>query len=223
MNNVLLKETKIMRIAKLGLLAAIITILFATVLPASAAPGASITSLTPNTSNCTLTVVFKVEDAGAYYVQIWDDGSNKAAGGTNASAGATVTVVFHIGEIGTSAPGIGVYIADNPTIISPPFDDNDPYVFDAGDCGGEGEEWSVVSVSSAVQTAGCTNPLPDGFVVRSVPDGAPAYFAPRLDTYTNFDLPAGTWYVGATSGDFSHVWIACQADLVWIPTANVAG
>jgi hypothetical protein len=80
--------------------------------------------------------------------------------------------------------------------------------------GGPGEE---------VPVGFCTNPLPSESVVRNVPLGAPAYFDARLDTRVNFDLPAGNWYVTDTSGDFAHVWIACEADLIWIPTSALGG
>lgn|GEM_PF-1012804 len=69
----------------------------------------------------------------------------------------------------------------------------------------------------------CKNPLPSGSVVRNVPLGAPAYFDSRIDTRVNFDLPAGNWYVTQTSGDFAQVWIACEADLIWIPTTALGG
>lgn len=75
---------------------------------------------------------------------------------------------------------------------------------------------------AATTNVSCPNPLPDGSTVRSVPAGALAYFEPSLDAYTGFNLPPGTWYVSETSGDFAKVWIACQAESVWIPVANIA-
>ncbi|MBK9748391.1 MAG: hypothetical protein IPO91_16680 [Chloroflexi bacterium] len=69
----------------------------------------------------------------------------------------------------------------------------------------------------------CPDPLPGGSTVRSVPLGAPAYYAPDLGTRVNFDLPAGTWWVTQTSGDFTQVWIGCQANRIWIPTTAVGG
>ncbi len=67
----------------------------------------------------------------------------------------------------------------------------------------------------------CPHQLPLDAVVRSVPFGAPAYYAPSLDARTNFELPPGTWYVIASAGDFSEVWITCSADLIWIPTSAI--
>ncbi|MBK8029953.1 MAG: hypothetical protein IPK17_10675 [Chloroflexi bacterium] len=69
----------------------------------------------------------------------------------------------------------------------------------------------------------CPDPLPGGSTVRSVPLGAPAYYAADLATRVNFDLPAGTWWVTQTSGDFTQVWIGCQANRIWIPTTAVGG
>lgn len=65
--------------------------------------------------------------------------------------------------------------------------------------------------------AACAYPLPAGTVVYDVPAGAPAFFEPRLDTQVNFNLPAGTWKILEFSGDFAKVWIACQAQPIWIP------
>ncbi len=67
----------------------------------------------------------------------------------------------------------------------------------------------------------CTNPLPAGSVVYELPAGAPAFFAPNLESQTGFAIPAGTWWITQFSGDFAQVWIACQANLVWVPTNAV--
>ncbi len=71
--------------------------------------------------------------------------------------------------------------------------------------------------------AACTTPLPSGSVIRNVPLGAPTYYEASIGARTTFDLPAGNWYVSQTSGDFAQVWIACQANLVWIPTTALGG
>lgn len=68
----------------------------------------------------------------------------------------------------------------------------------------------------------CTNPLPDGSVVYSVPAGAPTFYDADLGTKLNFDLPAGTWWISEFTGDFAKVWIACQAQPVFIPANSVA-
>ena len=89
------------------------------------------------------------------------------------------------------------------------------------DAGGEDGGAYLDDPSFVPPVVTCPNQLPLDAVVRSVPFGAPAYFAPRLDTRTNFDLPSGTWYVIASEGDFSEVWITCSADLIWIPTSAI--
>lgn len=67
----------------------------------------------------------------------------------------------------------------------------------------------------------CLHPLPDGSVVRSLPAGAPAFWSPSLEHATGFNIPAGTWWTTGTEGDFTHLWIACQAETVWVPTNAV--
>ncbi len=85
-------------------------------------------------------------------------------------------------------------------------------------CNG-GTVTSIVPYGGA--DGGCTNPLPTSAVVRSLPQGAPAFFAADASTATGFNIPAGTWYVVQTSGDFSQLWIACEAGRVWVPTNAV--
>jgi hypothetical protein len=68
----------------------------------------------------------------------------------------------------------------------------------------------------------CVNFLPDGSVVKSIPAGAPTFYQPDLATQLSFNLPAGTWWTTGTSGDFTQVWIGCEANPVWVPTNAVA-
>ncbi|MFN8527372.1 MAG: hypothetical protein U0670_02030 [Anaerolineae bacterium] len=81
---------------------------------------------------------------------------------------------------------------------------------------------SVVSVEVISVSASCPYPLPTSAVVHSVPQGAPAFYAADASTATGFNIPAGNWYVMQTSGDFSRLWIACQASPVWVPSNAVA-
>jgi len=71
-------------------------------------------------------------------------------------------------------------------------------------------------------SASCPNPLPTSAVVRNLPLGAPAFYAADASTATGFNIPAGNWYVTQTSGDFTQLWIACQARRVWVPSNAVA-
>lgn len=82
---------------------------------------------------------------------------------------------------------------------------------------------NISGPGNIIQSAGaCPYPLPVGSVVYSIPAGAPAFFAPDLGSQTGFAIPAGTWYVSEFSGDFAKVWIACQANPVWVPANAVA-
>ena len=69
----------------------------------------------------------------------------------------------------------------------------------------------------------CPYPLPTDSVVYDVPLGAPAFFAPDLQSSASFDLPAGTWKISEFDGDFAKVWIACEATPIWIPKNAVGG
>lgn len=80
---------------------------------------------------------------------------------------------------------------------------------------------NIIEPSDAV-SASCPVPLPSNAVLVSLPAGAPAYFAPDFGSGTNFSIPAGTWYSFETSGDYTHLWIACQANTVWVPTSAVS-
>ncbi len=82
---------------------------------------------------------------------------------------------------------------------------------------------SVVSIEVLGASSGaCTNPLPTNAVIHNLPQGAPAFYAADLNAATGFAVPAGDWYVTQTSGDFTQLWIACQANNVWVPSNAVA-
>ncbi len=67
----------------------------------------------------------------------------------------------------------------------------------------------------------CLNPLPAGSFVYTVPAGAPTFYDAKLDTQLSWNLPAGTWWISEFKGDFAKVWIACQAQPVYIPANAV--
>ncbi|MFN8452067.1 MAG: hypothetical protein U0521_26600 [Anaerolineae bacterium] len=68
----------------------------------------------------------------------------------------------------------------------------------------------------------CPYPLPSNAVMSNLPAGAPAFWSPDLSHTTGFNIPAGTWWTYGTDGDFTHLWIACQGEPVWVPTNAVA-
>jgi hypothetical protein len=78
------------------------------------------------------------------------------------------------------------------------------------------------TVTFVEESNACTQSLPGGSTVRPVPNGAPAYYDADPATLLPFSLPAGTWWVSETSGDFAKVWIGCDANPVWIPVNAVA-
>lgn len=218
------------------LFAVVVVLLFAVVLPAFAATNtftgtlsASDPSFNRNTGNCgglsgvgtnVHYQVFSVNvsDSGdyAYYdVGIFDADpatldtfvSFYPSGGFNA-ADATSGCVDSADDIGTISLAQGNY-----TMVVSTFDN-----------GAVGDfEFTLTGPGTiSIGNGACSNPLPAGSVVYSVPAGAPTFYAADLSTQTTFALPAGTWWISQFSGDFAQVWIACQANSVWIPANAVA-
>lgn len=209
------------RLRIITLVLALFVVLIAAV-PAFAAPNATLGAIVFDPVACTLSVTFTVEDEGNYAVTVFDDGVLLVGYEQVYAAGTTNLVVFTIGGPDGS-PGVAVAIRSS--LGDPGAYDftSDEYWSDPQgiDCQDRGFTFGVVF--QAAGEPACTNPLPAGAVIRNVPAGALAYFEPSLDAYTGFNLPAGTWYTTDTEGDFTQVWIACQANSIWIPTANIAG
>ncbi|MCW5889937.1 MAG: hypothetical protein KIT14_05230 [bacterium] len=81
--------------------------------PAAAEKNATILSIDREEMQCTFDVVFQVEDAGQYAVNLWDDGSYVTGVQGDFAAGAVVTVTVTIGAPALpGATGIGVYVQD---------------------------------------------------------------------------------------------------------------
>lgn len=179
---------------------------------------------------CTLSVTFTVEDEGNYAVTVYDDGVLILGYEQVYAAGSIVQVVFTIGGPDAS-PGVAVGIRES--LASPTAYTFVNAVFwtdpEGDDCQSRSFVFGFLSVTILNEEAAagalppCPNPLPADAVIRSVPAGALAYFEPSYDAYTGFNLPPGTWYTTDTDGEFTQVWIACQASSIWIPTANIAG
>ncbi|MBE2268668.1 MAG: hypothetical protein IAE80_10600 [Anaerolinea sp.] len=66
-----------------------------------------------------------------------------------------------------------------------------------------------------------TVPRPASATIYNVPLGAPAYWGDDLGTRLLWDLPAGNWYIAQFSNGFAQVWIAGQANMIWIPETAV--
>lgn len=111
--------------------------------------------------------------------------------------------LFLVQAFGTTAP-----LFDGPA-----YWDGETFFQDYFACEDAPEEVPVVVT--------CSNPLPADAVVYTVPNGATAYFNPDLQSGANFSLPAGSWKISEVSGDFAKVWIACEAESVWILTSAI--
>jgi hypothetical protein len=217
-------KENLMRFVKLVAIAAVVLVMaLAVAVPALAAQNATFISIVPNPAECYVDVTFQVEDAGPYFVTVYDDGVLLTGAGGNFGAGEVVTVRFTIGGPDGS-PGVAIGIRES--LLSP-----DAYTFvndefwtdpEGTACADAGFTFGAFVLGGG-GTADCPNPQPSDATVRNVPAGAPAYHSPSLDAYTGFDIPAGTWYVLDVEGDFSLLWIACEASSVYIPDANVGG
>jgi hypothetical protein len=202
-------------------------VLLVTALPTLAAPGGVLTSYSLNEAECYVDVTAQVEDAGYYAINMWDDGNFRAGAGSQVEAGGTLRIRFTIGNvILQGAAGIGVYLEDQIGLAVTTTYDSDGsaqlWSDTVGlDCLGRGFTFGATNVSAGADGDPCLFPLPTGSFVYSIPDGARAYYAADPNTYTGFNLPAGTWYVSEFTGDFAKVWIACSANPIYIPAINV--
>lgn len=203
-------------------LVVLVVTMLAAVVPASAAPGGTLSSYNLNAAGCYVDITAQVEDAGFYAINMWDDGNFRAGAGANVPAGGTITVRFTIGGvILQGAAGIGVYLENAVGAGA-----TDTYDADGSaqlwsdqvgtDCANASTPWGA-----SVLGGDCTYPLPAGSYVYNVPDGALAYYAADPNTYTGFNLPPGTWYISQFGEQFAKVWIACEAQPIYIPVGNV--
>ncbi|MFN8529152.1 MAG: hypothetical protein U0670_11105 [Anaerolineae bacterium] len=211
------------RSASLSVLGILLISLFVSVLPALAAQGGTLMSYTLNAADCYVDITAQIEDEGFYAINMWDEGTFRAGAGAFYPAGSTITVRFTIGGvILQGAPGIGVYLEDGIGAgVANTYDSNgsaqlwtDPV---GTDCLNRGFTWGAAALGTEV----CPNPRPAGSVIYSVPAGALAYSSPDVNSYTGFNLPAGTWYISDFGEDFAKVWIACNANVIWIPVGNI--
>ncbi len=191
-----------------------------------AAPGATINSAGPfNPADCTIDVVFTVEDAGPYFVTLFDDGVLLAGAGGDFPAGSTQTVRFTVGGPDAS-PGVAFGVRESLAVPDAYDFVTDEYWTDPQGqaCQDAGYTFGAVVLGAGGDpvSAACPIPLPSGAVQYQVPAGAPAFFAPNLQSQTTFSLPAGSWWVTQFEGDFAQVWIACQASMIWVPSNAVA-
>lgn len=193
----------------------LIVVLLVAIMPAAAAPGAIINGISVDVAACTMTLTFTVEDAGNYYVNVWDDGTFKGGDGIYVPAGGMATATMDVGPVLQGAAGIGLYVENGlGPAATTTFDSDGNFQPNAPGCTGT---WSV-----SVSLVTCLYQQPSGFVVRPVPNGAPAYFAPAADKQAGFTLPAGTWYTSPAPVDgYYQVFVACPGSMIYIPVESV--
>ncbi len=149
---------------------------------------------------------------GLAHMYIMDSGFNPAAALPNCIAGASNNPTQLTGVNLTAGATYYLVIFDDT------FTQDTPGY--SGSADGEGD---IVFDSAASASANlCAYQLPLGSAVYSVPAGAPTFFAADIADKTNFDLPAGTWWISEFTGDFAKVWISCQATPFYIPANAVA-
>lgn len=65
----------------------------------------------------------------------------------------------------------------------------------------------------------CDIGAPAGSVLSTLPHSTPAYSAADAGSPAGFNIPAGTWFTYETSGDFTHLFVTCGANPVWVLTS----
>ena len=193
------------RAAKLFTFVILAMVVFVALLPVSAALAAStIDTVTFDTSSCILSVTWTAGSEDSAFLEIWDDG--ELIGQSDVFTGQTSTYQLYIPA--AVADDIGIYVVDAETSYQ--FDYIDPYVIDTSNC-----------IPTSTKSSECISSLPAATALYTVPAGAPTFYAPSADTQLGFSLPAGTWYITEFDEDFAHVFVACGANMVWIPTDAV--
>ncbi|MBL8132730.1 MAG: PPC domain-containing protein [Anaerolineae bacterium] len=160
---------------------------------------------------------FSVDAAGVYTLDLADPSGNLSLYLMTADFNPAAAFPNCLAADNSGTISVSFALAANTTYYAVPFDDT---FSQAG-----GSYTLTISgpgnVYFAGMSSGCTNPLPAGSVVYELPAGAPAFYAADLATQTSFNIPAGHWYISEFSGEFAKLWIACEADPVWVPANAV--
>ncbi|MBK8027464.1 MAG: hypothetical protein IPK19_40290 [Chloroflexi bacterium] len=160
---------------------------------------------------------FSVDTAGVYTLDLADSSGNLSMYLMTADFNPAAAFPNCLAADNSGVISVSFALAANTTYIAVPFDDS------FGQAGGD--YTLTISGPGNVTFAGagvaCPYPLPPGSIVYQLPAGAPAFFDADLSTQTNFNIPAGDWYISEFSGDFAKLWIACQAEPVWVPANAV--
>lgn len=146
------------------------------VVPASALPGATIDSV--DREDCVLTVNFTVQDAGTYFLQVWDDGELIGTDSVEATEGESTSLTYTIvQDVNAGNPGLGLNITDAASGGST-FDSLDPYDFPGSDdiakaCEEGGGVLSTTTTEGPTTTEMVTSTT-EGAPVTTVPTNTPA-------------------------------------------------
>lgn len=151
--------------------------------PASAAMEATIDSV--DRAGCVLTVNVTVEDAGTYFLAVFDDDEEIGGSSVEAAAGESVQLTYTItSNVNDDAPGLGLYVFDAPEDPRELLADIDPFDFPGSDtiaaaCAGSGGEDSGESppeVTLPTETTETTVPgeAPSNDEAPSSADDAPS-------------------------------------------------
>ncbi len=133
--------------------------------PAFAAPGGEILGYSLNAAACRLDITARVEDAGFYAINVWDDGTFHAGAGANVASQGTLVVRLSIGgPITQTAPGIGLYLenAVGPAATATYDSEGSAQPWDdtvGNACAAANTPWGATVLSSSV-TAVPTTGLP---------------------------------------------------------------
>lgn len=132
-------------------------------------------------------------------------------------AGNTLTAVSVLQPIGTTLPAgtdslaFGTPPAANPIRL---------YMYShAGNGLSQQTILDVSGSSPCLPSAQCDAGAPAGSVLSTLPDETPAYYDADFDTATGFNIPAGSWFTYEVSGEFTHLWVTCGANPVWVRTS----
>ena len=205
----------------IAVLIAVIGVCLIMVVPVFAAQNATLLNIAFNAATCTLDVTFQVEDAGPYFVTIYDDGILLAGAGGTFPAGSTQTVRFTIGGPDGS-PGVAVAVRDS--LLSPAaytFVNNEFWTDPEGiTCQGLGYTFGGTVLTAAAET--CLSSISSGAVQGRMLETVQAVYEPRSDATTNVTIPGGTsWWIAGAANGYYKLFISCPGNFVWVPASTM--
>jgi hypothetical protein len=82
---------------------------------------------------------------------------------------------------------------------------------------GPGDVFEVRPVAAVAEA--CDIGAPAGAVLRTLPIETAAFYDDDPGTATGFSIPAGTWYIYDPGEAFTHLWVTCGANPVWVASS----